>query len=206
MGCVGAAHAPSFSWDQVQIPFLQLATTAPENRFISEAKGRNAEWERGAGLLFQEPLPPPGPRRVETSTWSQQTNLQMTEASCDRRKKKKLQQTPSQSQPLRPSGAIKWPHPQTVTNCFLLPMSSGGKSWQKHGRSQSKTIRVDAERPVATRLQTLRLAFPLAIYWWPPANCARGLARADEGNHVGRKAAASMSFHATNRRHPKLKT
>lgn len=41
---------------------LPTGHNSPENRLISEVKGRNAEWERVAGLLFQEPLPPPGPR------------------------------------------------------------------------------------------------------------------------------------------------
>lgn len=58
---------------------------------------------------------------------------------------------------------------------------------------------MDAERLVATRLQTPRLALPLALSCWPPASCARGLARADE-------AAARVSFHATDQPDPKLKT
>lgn len=96
----------------------------------------------------------------------------------------------------QPSGVIKWPNRCIVTNYFLLPMSLGGKSWQKHCKSHSNKICLDARRLVATRLQTLWLNFPLANYCWPSANCKCGLVQADEWNKVWLKAGARMSFHA----------
>lgn len=79
---------------------------------------------------------------------------------------------------------------------IIVPKSLGGKSWQKHCRSHSIKICLDARRPVSTRLQTLGLDFPLAIYCWPSANCKCGLVRADEWNKAWLKAGARMSFHA----------
>lgn len=145
------------------------------------------------GFLFQEPLPPPGPRWMETSILSEKINLQMIEASCDGKKTATNTVSISVSQP---SGVIKWPNRCIVTNYFLLPMSLGGKSWQKHCKSHSNKICLDARRLVATRLQTLWLDFPLAIYCWPSANCKCGLVWADEWNKVWLKTGARMSFHA----------
>lgn len=160
-----------------------------------------------SGFLFQQPLPPPGSRWMETSIWSEQINLQMIEASCDR-KKKTARNTVSISVS-QPSGAIKRPNRPILTNYFLLPMSLGDKSWQKLCRSHSNKICLDARRLVATCLQTVRLDFPLAIYCWPSANCECGLVRADEWNKVWLKAGALVFFScrvSTNQYNSKLKT
>lgn len=58
---------------------------------------------------------------------------------------------------------------QIVTHYFLRPIRLGGKRWQKHCTSGSNQMCLDARRPVATRLQTLRLDFPLVIYCRPSA-------------------------------------
>lgn len=126
---------------------------------------------------------------METSILSQQINLQMTEASCDC-KGKCL--NISQSAPLGD---------RTAANYLLGPIRSGGKSWQKHCVSRSKQICLDAWRPVATRLQSLRLDFPLVIYCWPSANWEWALVRSDERNKVWLKAACLF----THQYNPKLK-
>lgn len=62
------------------------------------------------------------------------------------------------------------PRRHTAVNHFLGPIRPGAKSWQKHCVSGGKQVCSDAWRPVATRPQSLRLDFPLAIYCWPSEN------------------------------------
>ena len=76
LGCIGAAHAQSSSQDQIQIPFVQLATIVPKTNESSRWRGKKKQSDR----VFISGATP----STEWKLPGCQINLQMIEASLER--------------------------------------------------------------------------------------------------------------------------